>query len=111
LDEEGLESLLNNNELVPEGFSAPEAIVLLEGRPSLLIQDGTFEDPSIDEIGQRLAAARDELLLAIRSVGRLEFLNHPRMSYAGTAWMIDEGVIIINPHVAQVFAENGKTSQ
>ena len=34
----------------------------------------------------------------------MELLNHPNYDYVGTAWMIDESVMITNRHVAAIFA-------
>ena len=101
---EQLDKLLDKQESVPGSFGEQEAIVLLTGRPPLLIQDGKWEQPRIAEIGSRLEAARSELELAIPKVGRIELLNSPGVPFVGTGWMIDEDVMITNRHVAREFA-------
>ena len=85
-------------------FDALEAIVLTEGRPALLIQDGTFKDPVLSVLRERLAPHRNAINAAIASVARLELLNHTSLRYAGTAWMLDEDIMITNRHVANLFA-------
>lgn len=85
-------------------FDALEAIVLTEGRPALLIQDGTFNDPELPPLRERITPHRKVIEDAIRSVARLELLNHSSLSYAGTAWMVDTDVMITNRHVANLFA-------
>jgi hypothetical protein len=86
---------------IDRGF---EAIVERFGRPSLLVRNGTFEIPSSDIWKARLFPTQIRLDKAIRSVGRLEFVNHS-YSWAGTAWMIAEGIAVTNRHVADLFAQ------
>ncbi len=85
-------------------FDHMEAIVLTEGRPALLIQAGTYQEPELSVLRDRLAPHRAAIDGAIASVARLELLNHSSLRYAGTAWMIDEDVMITNRHVANLFA-------
>lgn len=102
--ESNLDVLLSGDERgVMEGdYTQLEAIVLIEGRPPLLIQDGTWQTPDLDTIKARLEQSREALEEAIPKVGRVEVLNLG--DYLGTGWMIDEGIMITNRHVAEVFA-------
>lgn len=86
---------------IDRGF---EAIVERFGRPSLLVRNGTFEVPSADTWKARLYPTISRLENAIRSVGRLELTNHS-YSWAGTAWIIAEGIAVTNRHVADLFAQ------
>lgn len=86
---------------IDRGF---EAIVERFGRPSLPVKNGTFEIPSADTWKARLFPTQSRLDKAIRSVGRLELINHS-YSWAGTAWIIAEGVAVTNRHVADLFAQ------
>ncbi|MCB9706706.1 MAG: DNA/RNA non-specific endonuclease [Myxococcales bacterium] len=79
-----------------------EKIVLLHGRPALLVQGGTFVPPQAQVLAQRLAAARQGLDAAIASTGRVELETEP--GGIGSAWMIAEGVAVTNAHVARAFA-------
>lgn len=102
--ESNLDVLLSGNEsgLKDGNYNQLEAIVLLTGRPPLLIQDEKWEEPALATIKARLDQSRDALLKAIPKVGRVEVLNLG--DYLGTGWMIDEGIMITNRHVAEVFA-------
>ena len=82
-----------------------EAIIMRFGRPSLLIRDGTFEEPQSDTWRQRLDPFRSAIDGAIASVGRIELKGHPQFLWVGTGWLIDEETIVTNRHVARVFAD------
>jgi endonuclease G len=103
---ESLDVLLAGDEeaLRQGGYSQTEAIILLRGRPALLIQDGNWEAPNSTEISNRLAPAEAALKATIPRVGRVEILDHS-MDYIGTGWMVDEEILITNSHVAELFGE------
>lgn len=82
-----------------------EAIVLFQGRPAILVQNGMFQDAGSQTWNNRLSPHKAALKKAIPSVGRVELVNHSDYSWLGTAWVIDEKVIVTNRHVASVFAK------
>ncbi|MBS0160199.1 MAG: DNA/RNA non-specific endonuclease [Nitrospira sp.] len=85
-----------------------EAIVRKFGRPVLLIQNGTYEEPSSLTIKNQLDPFRSKINEAIKRVGRVEFVNHA-MSWGGTGWVVADNLVITNRHVAEIVAEsNGK---
>lgn len=102
--ESNLDLLLSGNErgVIEGNYTQLEAIVLLTGRPPLLIQDGQWEKSALSTINDRLERSRQALSQAIPKVGRVEVLNLG--DYLGTGWMIDDGIMITNRHVAEVFA-------
>ena len=102
--ESRLDLVLGSNESGITGgdYTQLEAIVLLTGRPPLLIQDGKWETPKLATIKDRLDKKKDALLDTIPKVGRIEVLNLG--DYLGTGWMLDKGIMITNRHVAEVFA-------
>ncbi|MBD0295712.1 MAG: trypsin-like peptidase domain-containing protein, partial [Flavisolibacter sp.] len=51
-----------------------------------------------------ILAVGERLNQVIPSVGRIE-LNNGEAQWVGTGWMIDEGIIVTNAHVAEIFAE------
>lgn len=81
-----------------------EAIVLATLRPAWLIRDdaiaivGDFD--RMDVVTARKAAFETES----RAVGRVDLLNHPRMGFVGTGWLIDDDIAVTNRHVAEIFA-------
>ncbi|MCP4164837.1 MAG: protease [Chloroflexi bacterium] len=90
----------------PGEFDILEAIVLTTGRPPLLVKDDTYTEPESATWRDRLTPHRQKIDEAIRSVARVEILNHPSRSYLGTAWMISEDIMVTNRHVANLFARN-----
>lgn len=92
----------------PENFATrplSEAIILLFGRPALLVKNDTFEPPTSGEWKTRLFPTKSKIDRAIRSVGRIELMDHPSFDWVGTGWMISDNVVVTNRHVAMLFAE------
>src|SRR5205085_6265694 len=95
---------------VPEGAIGTdtlETIVLRVGRPVLTVLRNeaqlVFSDTESEVWKERLTNVRDELLLSIPSVGRIEVQNHPSMDWLGTGWLIDREIVVTNRHVAEIF--------
>jgi endonuclease G len=88
-----------------------EAIVLLFGRPVLLVRNDDVDLTTLetDTWRQRLEHAQASVRAAIPSVGRIELRNHPRLDWVGTGWVVADDVIVTNRHVAEVFAHRGAT--
>lgn len=89
----------------PEPSGALEAIVLLEGRPSLIIQDGSFETPNSAIWKDELNIARSVIERTIARTGRIELFNHLDFDWVGTGWLVAPNVIATNRHVAVEFAK------
>lgn len=98
-DRQPLESVIRTDVL--------EAIVQRIGRPPLLIRNDTIQlEPLVD-----FPAGTDALIVGvepfIKSVGRVEFLNHA-MAWGGTGWVIaeegDTRLVATNRHVAKLVA-------
>lgn len=107
----GAAALPDIHRLTPEGLDPDtqfglEAIVLLVGRPALLIQDGTF-GPAGDMWEAKLAPKRAAIKDAITRVGRIELKGHPTYPWVGTGFLVGPGVIMTNRHVAVTFAREG----
>jgi S1-C subfamily serine protease len=81
---------------------ALEAIILLEGRPSILIEDGRFAPPPAE--WSILETHRDSIERVIPSVGRIEVTGHPRLEWVGTGFLVASDVIMTNRHVATEFS-------
>lgn len=86
----------------PQEEMALEAIVLLEGRPALLIQDGHFQKPPVEWTVLEPHRAGIEAMLG--SVGRVEVTGHPSLDWIGTGFLVAEGVVMTNRHVAKEFS-------
>ena len=55
----------------------------------------------------RIEAAAKVLDAVIPSVGRIEVANHPDYTWLGTGWIVDDGLVVTNRHVALEFAQRG----
>ncbi|QES51255.1 serine protease [Streptomyces venezuelae] len=78
-----------------------EAIVLLEGRPAILVQGMDFAPQLGDWAildGQR-AGIRESLA----RVGRVEVTGHPDLDWLGTGFLVSPDVVMTNRHVAAEF--------
>lgn len=80
-----------------------EAIILREGRPTLLVRGGTFPAPELAQWRARLMPYKSKIDAAIGAVGRLE-VGFSAQPYVGSAWMVAPGIAITNRHVAAEFA-------
>jgi len=100
----------------PEGEDLSfESIVLREGRPVLRIfrdridLPERIEDPASKVIAKRVGDARKLLQPHIPLVGRIELSNNPSFEWVGTGWLIDDGIVVTNRHVAREFAQRDRS--
>jgi endonuclease G len=100
----GLEQIqLNRTPSAPE-ISALEAIINEDLRPAVYVQDGTFTmtHPLWTRLSQD-AAIKRRIEQAIPSIGRIE-LPDSGYPYGGTGFVVGDGLIMTNRHVAELFA-------
>ena len=101
---EGVESAFG--QFPDEKGRLAEAVILTVGRPAILVKDNSFTVDASDVWAARLEAARANIETVIRSVGRIEVINHPRgFAYLGTGWLVAPDIIVTNRHVAEAFAK------
>lgn len=87
-------------------LNALEAIILLRGRPVLLVQQDTWQPPRSSEIAKWLGDPnldQNPLRRRVPSVGRIEIVGDDDQDYIGTGWMLEEDVLLTNRHVAEAF--------
>jgi hypothetical protein len=77
------------------------AIVHLEGRPAILIEDGDFGAPPPE--WARLTARRAQIREVIARAGRVEVSGHVELDWIGTASLVAPGTLMTNRHVAEEF--------
>jgi len=92
------------DDIRPHEQAGLEAIILLTGRPALLIQDGTFMEPP--PLWADLKTARDQIDSVIARVGRIEVSGNPNFDWLGTGFLVSADVVVTNRHVAMEFAKN-----
>lgn len=94
----GADAKLKNDEA-----AGLEAIVLLEGRPAILVQDGHFFPPPAG--WQMLELGRAKIETVLQSVGRIEVSGHASLEWVGTGFLVANGVVMTNRHVAVEFCK------
>lgn len=97
--------LLDEQSLGPEEAALYEAIILPQERPAILINQGTFETPPRPWTHLAEAGPRRRLGPAIAAVGRVEISPPGGVPYVGTAFVVGDGLLMTNRHVAAAFAE------
>lgn len=93
-------------EEVPRGLGAGlEAIVNLK-RPAILIEDGDFttDNPDWTKLATD-AALRGHVEKALPAIGRIELPGVDWTPYGGTGFVVGDGLVMTNRHVAEIFAE------
>jgi hypothetical protein len=92
--------------LTDEETAGLEAIVLTTGRPAILFRHGHFLTPPSP--WEELEESREQIEASARSVGRIELAGNPMMAWVGTGYVVADGVILTNRHVAFVFSQQGR---
>lgn len=82
-----------------------EAIILPKERPVVLVQRSTFTitDPLWAHFGQ--GQCRSWIEAAIPAIGRIELPSNPAIPFGGTGFVIGQGLMMTNRHVAELFAQ------
>ncbi|MFF9838246.1 trypsin-like serine peptidase [Streptomyces sp. NPDC013740] len=100
----GLEKLADDraDEIDDDEYFGVEAIVLLEGRPAILVQGQDFASQPGD--WAVLDAGRAAIHESITRVGRVEVTGHPSLDWIGTAFLVGPEAVMTNRHVAAEFS-------
>lgn len=83
-----------------------ETIVRAFNRPSILVQNNSFEAVESEVWSDVLETHRASIEASLPSVGRIEFKNHPSLSWGGTGFLVASDIIATNRHVALHVIEN-----
>jgi hypothetical protein len=108
---EGLEAMKKidsgrEQDITPQQQTGLEAIVLLTGRPAILVQNDDFLEPP--KKWAVLKDIRDSIRRVLRRVGRIDVSGSPNFDWLGTGFLAGQNVVLTNRHVAVEFA---RTSQ
>jgi hypothetical protein len=82
---------------------ALEAIILPKERPVVDVVDGTYAAPAAPFTHLDAAEARATIEAAIPAIGRIELPDHPSLPYGGTGFVVGDGLLMTNRHVAELF--------
>jgi hypothetical protein len=93
-------------DLAGEELCGLESVLLLYGRPALLISQGRLAgEPPCWNILER---HRQDIELAQRGVGRIELLGHPEFDWAGTGFLVSDTCLMTTRRTAELFAEGDR---
>jgi V8-like Glu-specific endopeptidase len=106
---EAAERVMTNKPLTAKHKAVVEGIVIGNGlRPAIDIEKDTF-DP-LPAIWEDINGARSNMTPLIRSVGRINVSGHPKISFAGTAFVCGRDLLLTNRHVAEIFMSAANAS-
>lgn len=86
-----------------------ECILLLYGRPGLLVSQGRMAQPPA--FWNLLEDQRDDIELTQRAVGRIDLVGHPDYDWAGTGFLVSDTCLMTTRAVAQVFVERSEDGE
>jgi hypothetical protein len=100
-----LEKVARNagNDLNADEVFGLECVLLLYGRPAVLVSDGSMSSPP--PFWNQLEDVREDIEMAQRGVGRIEMLGHPEYDWAGTGFLVSEEVLLTTRRIAEQFGE------
>ncbi|MER9133263.1 phospholipase D-like domain-containing protein [Mesorhizobium sp. M0768] len=85
--------------------------IIREGRPALFVADNLISEKGVEidagarVVVERLKAAAAKINPVIPLVGRIDVVNFPgSATFLGTAWLVDDDVVVTNRHVAELVA-------
>ncbi len=82
-----------------------EAIIIPEKRPAIDIVSGDYSTRHQYWLHLNDEPIRARLRGAFASIGRIELPGHPDRPYGGTGFVVGDGLLMTNRHVAEIFAE------
>jgi endonuclease G len=98
-----LRKIARQEELNPRELDATEAIILPEGRPAIDVIGGSFAQPPDPWTHLFQPETKRLIEAAIPAIGRVEIPSHPLLPYAGTGFVVGDGLLMTNRHVAELF--------
>jgi V8-like Glu-specific endopeptidase len=103
----GLEKIAGGKEgtLTDEEKFATEAIIVLEGRPPILIEKNKFVTQPAGSKWHVLENHRQNIENCILSVGRINLKGNPSFAWVGTGFLVAPDVLMTNAHVANEFSK------
>lgn len=100
----GLEAVELGKTPTAEQMNGLEAIILPKQRPVVDIINDRFNTPPAPWKELGTGVKKNFIEAAIPSVGRVEVPEHPSAPYGGTGFIVGDGIMMTNRHVAVLFA-------
>jgi hypothetical protein len=82
-----------------------EAIVLARDRPAVFVRAETYDQIGGVWTDLDTSAVRGRINPMLGSIGRIELPNMHTIPYGGTGFLVGDGVLMTNRHVARLFTE------
>jgi endonuclease G, mitochondrial len=99
------QKLQRGEDLSHEEQFLTEAIIIPDKRPAVDIVEGDYRvTHKLWMHFQNDARIHERLIKAIPSIGRIELPGHPSLPYGGTGFVVGQGLLMTNRHVAEIFA-------
>jgi len=105
--ESGLQKLAENRvqEITPSEMFGLEAIVLPRNRPVAFVRGNSYDDLDGPWVSLNENVVKRRIASLLPLIGRVEVPSSPILPYAGTGFVVGQGLIATNRHVAQIFAQ------
>jgi endonuclease G len=105
--ETGLQKLAEDRveEITPSEMLGLEAIVLPRNRPVAFIRGDSYDDLDGPWVSLNDDVIKKRIASLLPLIGRVEVPSSPILPYAGTGFVVGQGLIATNRHVAQLFSQ------
>ncbi|MGC1974785.1 MAG: DNA/RNA non-specific endonuclease [Pseudolabrys sp.] len=105
--EAGLQKLAEDRvqEITPSEMLGLEAIVLPRNRPVALVRGDSYDDLDGPWVSLNDDVIKKRIAPLLPLIGRVEVPSSPILPYAGTGFVVGQGLIATNRHVAQLFSQ------
>ena len=105
--EAGLQKLAEDRvqEITPSEMFGLEAIVLPRNRPVALVRGDSYDDLDGPWVSLNDDVIKKRIASLLPLIGRVEVPSSPILPYAGTGFVVGQGLIATNRHVAQLFSQ------
>ncbi len=105
--EAGLQKLAEDRvqEITPSEMLGLEAIVLPRNRPVALGRGDSYDDLDGPWVSLNDDVIKKRIASLLPLIGRVEVPSSPILPYAGTGFVVGQGLIATNRHVAQLFSQ------
>ncbi len=99
-----VEGLVGGGNVTTEDLDGLEAIILPRYRPVIDVINADYGNPPAP--WERLAEPTTKMKIkaGLRSIGRIEVPHHQSLPYGGTGFVVGDGLLMTNRHVALLFA-------
>jgi len=103
----GLQKLTQDRheDMHPQELFALEAIVMPQNRPVVFVRGQSYDNVEHPWEALNGTDVKARISALFPSIGRVEVPNSPLVPYAGTGFVVGDGLLMTNRHVAQLFSQ------